>query len=330
MFPLRLLRCACLPIEAIRSEYFGSITTGGCLAPLFFALLFCGILEVRGQDPDKSNIVQYTPGVIAKPGQIELKLFNNLYSHKGYRTIERKWKPQNAAYLTGIFQGFYGVGPRLNVGFQVWVKSGISEYDDGMAWKVLRLNNAGRARTAVSLAGPSVRFVPSRKVSNFSIQTTLLFPTARNMESVDSDETWLEFDRLFLLVQLYYDKVISSNVFFFLEQDVQFRIDKKFDPDKIILATPIKGFIGSFLGKKWGGYVVVEFAPFWGNERVFEAYYSQVGVGSKIQVAKKWELDLVYTLFPIVKNTGQGMTFNLGIRYLSNPGNFLFRRRGGN
>ena len=268
---------------------------------------------------DSSSIFQvYTPSVLLKKDQFEVKLFNNLYTQTAFFDENNRRVDQNtrATYFTGIGQLLYGFSSKTNAGLVFLFRSVRIDTSASSPLAVFKFERSSNTRTALSSVGPTIRFAPFKKSENLSLQSTLLFPVAPDLQGVSNGKPFLDFDKYLWWTQLYYDKLLPRHFLLFAEADLLIRVDKKFDLSKTIIATPLKLFLGKFLGEKWGIYSMVEWAPFWGNKPLLAAYYSQIGMGGKYQLLKNLELELLYTVFPFGKNQGAGKTFNFGIRYI--------------
>ena len=81
--------------------------------------------------------------------------------------------------------------------------------------------------------------------------------------------------------------------------------------------TPLKAIVSFFPNRVFTLYGLMEVAPFWGSEDIVSAYYTQTGIGGKIQVSRSFEIEVLLTTFPFGKNQGAGKTYNVGARYLN-------------
>jgi len=280
-------------------------------------LLFTGIGPINAQD-SISNIQRYTPSVLLSKNQFEIKLFNNLYTQVAY--FDQNGKKVNlsnrSTYFTDIIQFLYGASGRINVGMIAFLRSVRVDKVKSSPLSVLKFERSDDARTAFNFLGPFIRLNPFKSNKHLSFQSSFLFPTVSDQEGVIKGKPFLDFDKYYWWTQIFYDKMLPRHFVLFAETDIIFRIDKKEVFTKSFLYTPLKLFIGKFLGTGWGVYSMVEWAPFWGDKTLLEAFYLQLGIGTKYQLTSYLEAELLYTLFPIGKNAGAGQTYNLGLRFL--------------
>jgi len=271
---------------------------------------------LRSEQP--INLQEYTPSALLKPGQIEVKLFNNLYTDKASfdenGDIRESSRRQN--YFSSFLQTSYGLAPKLNIGIDVIFKS-VSLDDDvtSSPFALFAFQNTSNTRTAISYIGPKIKFSPFKKLSGLSVQSTFFIPLASDQQGLFNDKPYLSFDGYQWWVQLFYDQKLSDKFRAFFELDAISYIDRAFEQKNSSLDTPVKGFLSYFLTPKTTLYLLTEWAPTWGEGGI-PSYYSQVGVGGKYQLTSNLEIELLYTDFPLGKNKGAGTTYNLGFRFL--------------
>jgi hypothetical protein len=132
-------------------------------------LLTCFITFGYAQDePEQSNIQQYTPSKLIGKGQVDLKWFNNLYTETKSTFVDGKAPRQT--FFTSTFEFYTGIGNnnRVNLGFIARVRSNVVA--DRGALEVFNFDGeTGTARSGLTAIAPSVKFVPFPSISNFSI-----------------------------------------------------------------------------------------------------------------------------------------------------------------
>jgi len=265
------------------------------------------------------NLQSYTPSALMKQGQVEVKLFNNLFTQtaKFNQTGERTDINNRETYFSSIGQFFYGLNKQVNVGFDIYLKSVLFDDVNSSPLNILNLTNDSTSQTAISQFGPKFKVTPFKKLPKLSIQTTLLFPTASDMQGRISNRPWLEHDGYLLWVQVFYDHLINNKLQVFGEVDYFHRIDKKFEGDNSWLTTPLKLFTSYFPTKKITLYAMSEFAPTFGTDPIISTYYLQSGIGGKYQINPSLEIEALYTDFWKGVNWGPaGKTFNIGLRFI--------------
>ena len=99
------------------------------------------------------------------------ELLQYLHSEqKGLEKVDlKKSLPIKGERITipGLISFYLGTGGRINVGFDLWMKS------------VNLTSQSGFNRTAVTGFGPKIKLAPIRSLDRFSYQMTLLFPCSR-------------------------------------------------------------------------------------------------------------------------------------------------------
>lgn len=129
----------------------------------------------------KSNVQTYTPSVILKKGQVDITLFNNLYSQTAFRDSQRQNVNLNSRdnYYTMLFQSLIGISEngRVNLGLDVNLKS---VFIDGQKRSPLQTfafsGSSSEQRTAITSFGPKIKLNPFKKINRLSIQMLFGFP----------------------------------------------------------------------------------------------------------------------------------------------------------
>ncbi|MCP4521812.1 MAG: hypothetical protein GY827_09020 [Cytophagales bacterium] len=282
-------------------------------------LLFLGIGNILfAQDDDESfNLQSFTPSALLQKQQIELKIFNNLYTQtQGFDEHRvRNMQGSRSNYLGNFVQGLYGINSRLNVGFDLYVRSTSTTSEDSHAFAIFQAGDL--QRTAVTKIGPRIKFLPFKKYRRLSFQSTFLFPTAPNLEGVnDNNAPWLDWDTYTWLNQIFWDKSLSQKWQVFTALEMFLRIPRESYSEEPLFSTPVKAFVSYFPTTKITTYAMVEWGPTWGTDPLLSNYYSQIGIGGKYQLNTHLELEALFTTFPLGKSQGAGQTYNIGIRYL--------------
>lgn len=270
---------------------------------------------------DQNNLQTYTPSVLLQPLQWEYKFFNNLYTQtksfdsEGTRTDHES----RATYFSSINQFLYGVTPHINIGAEFWVKSVRTGPENESAFKVLAFQNDSNTRTALSGIGPKIKFAPFQKIEKLSLQTTILFPVAKDMEGIKNGKPYLSEDSYIWYTQIFYDQPIGTKFQLFFQVTPWINIKKEKQEDglsRFSYANPVGLFFSYFATPRFTFYLQNEYWPSFGSEGI-SSWFLQQGGGLKIQVIPGFlETELLYTNFTLGKNTGAGQTFNLGLRFI--------------
>jgi hypothetical protein len=154
---------------------------------LAFITLVMGFTGFSQEDEEtrKSVIQEYTPSILLKKRQWDIKWFNNLYTETEAEFNGVKTDIARNTFFTSTVDIFTGISEsnRVNIGllleFRSSVVAGRNVFDvfsfDG---------ERGTARSGFTSIAPAIKFNPIKSVSNFTIQTALQIPLVDN-ESED-------------------------------------------------------------------------------------------------------------------------------------------------
>jgi len=284
-------------------------------------------------DPNLSNIQRFTPSVLLQKGQVEVKVFNNLYTQTAFRNNDREKVDlgQKETFYTGIFQFNYGVSSnsKWNVGFELNYHAVRLDRDtDSSPLKVFGEDEDGLIfrRSQFSYLGPRVRFAPFENIPKFSITSTLQIPLSQNLElEVDSVRRFLAHNRVNWWTQFFYDKSFGDFQLF-TEVDLLYRFPTdqvSFRQDAFFL-TPLIVFFSYFPNSKLTFNVNAQYWPTFtglpgndaGESFALSGDFVQVGAGGKYQLTPTLNLEFIYTNFITSRNEGAGQTFNVGLVFI--------------
>jgi len=301
---------------------------------------------LEAETGSNSFIQTYTPSKLLKKGQLEVQLYNNLYTQTAFRNDDRVKVDLGIRenYFTGLINILYGVSDnrKWNVGLDINLRTVRIDEEDASPLKVLSFRKNDRTnRSGVSSLGPTVKFAPFKN-PNVSIKSSFLIPITKDNEGVEqiivdsqsvSRYPFFDWDRFTWWNQFFYDKNIGSKWQLFLEADLLFRFAKPAssyadnNPKDDILDTPMSAFLSYFPSEKSTVYVMLQYSPRFGlnkiagNEIVSEfnvqGDFAQTGIGFKYQISNKIGLEVLYSNFFTSANQGAGNTFNFGIRYIN-------------
>lgn len=271
---------------------------------LFFLLVFLSISGIS----QELNLQTITPSSIMMKGQIEIKLFNNLYTQQAFFNSfsEKQEIGFRENYFTSANYILMGVSSWLNVGGEVWINS------------VKRNTEPVQQRTEIAYIAPKIKLAPFNSLDRFSITSTLLIPIASEMQGGgDPNEPFLAYDNTIWINQLFYDQQLGQNwqVFFELSGWMYFKKSKVEESDNFF-RMPAKAIVSYFPSHRVTLYALTELMTQFGQDFV-DSYYVQIGPGIKYQlVPGKLELEGLYTNFLAGKSQGAGSTYNLGLRII--------------
>ncbi len=261
-----------------------------------------------------------------KKGQWEFKSFNNLYTqNKRFSNFNKVQTESRQRFITSINQFLYGVNPHLNVGIDLWIKNASSFNDIQGYLPEILVSKGSLPRTAVTGFGPKIKIAPFKNLNRFSIQSSVLFPLGRDLESRNSDRVFLEIDKNFLwLTQLFYDKPLGNDFQIFVQVAPWVTIPRDSFRKNVFIETPTSVFFSWFTNDRITVYAQNELWPTHYNDQSqsFEIIYSwflQSGIGVKYQlIPGLLEAEMLYTNFWLGSDgQGAGETLNFGIRIIN-------------
>jgi hypothetical protein len=166
-------------------------------------------------------------------------------------------------------------------------------------------------RSGVPTIGPKIRWAPTAKLPNFSVQSQFWIPLGNDLES-DENFVFLDWNEATWWTQFFNDFTLNDNFSLFTEVDFQWEDIGDFDR----ISTPATVILSYFPNPKTTLYALTGYAPRWASGD-FD-YFAQAGVGAKYQVTPDFEVELLYTGFTdtnLRENNGDAATFNLGMRF---------------
>ncbi len=260
-------------------------------------------------DAGNSSNRYVVSAAIAK-GTTESKLFNNLYTQ---RTGDGENLNQRSTFFTSSLSFLFGVSHRFNAGFDLRYRR---VRNDGLPSSAFDVFGAGgqSSRQGVTSFGPKIRWAPSEKLPNFSIQSAFWFPIGEDLEG-NGELPFIDWNGATWWTQFFNDFTLSSNFSLFTEIDVLWEdIGSGSNGALNRVSTPATAILSYFPNPKTTLYGLTSFSPFWQTE--FD-YFAQAGVGAKYQFTRNFEVEILYTAFTndfLQQNNGNASTFNIGIR----------------
>ena len=294
-------------------------------------------LNLEQKPNDVFNLQTFTGGSLLKKGQLDLTLFNTIYTQSKSNWAGQRFSGFRESFYTHSLQGTYGISKkgRFNIGGEINFKASAKSSDSTAASVTAPLDymNNDSTRFGISNVGIRLRFQPFKEVSDFSIQSTFSIPTVKNAEGVSGDENpennryFLDWDRYVWWNQFFYSKSFSDFQIF-TSVETLFRFGRN-DQQSSSVDIPAKIFFSYFPTDKITAYVMTEHVPrFRYNSNVTEesiadqnthsGFYTASGGGFKYQVGQQLNIELLYTNFWRSKYAGLGNTFNIGVKYIIN------------
>ncbi|MBU2975405.1 hypothetical protein [Zobellia sp. B3R18] len=260
----------------------------------------------------QSNIQQYTPSKLIGKGQIDLKWFNNLYTQT--KSTFSDGKEPRQTFFTSTLEAYTGVGEnkRWNVGAIFEFRSNV--IGDRGALDVFKFDGEDNtARSGLTSIAPSVKFVPFRSISNFSIQSSFFIPLVDNETE---NGVFLDQNGYIWQNRFFYDYTFPGNkwqLFSELNSELSFGDKEDSFANNSLNITP-GIFLSYFPSSKFTVLALAQHSQRLDLGNDFAQDFTALGGGAKYQLTNALNLEALYTNFVRGSNTGLGQTFNLGLR----------------
>jgi len=253
-------------------------------------------------------------------------LFNSLYTQNAAFDNKRVSQPDyyngRANYFTSFLQATFGLHPRINLGVDLQFRSASRDTNRGSsALQVFRFGNHTNHQTKLASVGPKIKFIPFKKWPSLSVQSTFYIPVAKDLEGNKKSRIFLDYDKINWWTQLFIDQRLNPRLNLFYGFDVIYRIGNMSNGGGL-LQTPLTFIITTFPSRNFTLYALGQYYPThqkadWNDSGTFNnQYFMQIGIGTKFIIGSRLELELAYNKFVAGKNSGEGQTFNVGIRYI--------------
>lgn len=258
-----------------------------------------------------NNASRYIVSSTIPKGSIETKIFNNLYTQ---RTGSVDDLTSRSTFFTTTVSVMYGLTDRFNVGLNTRYRR---VRNDALPSNVLsvfgnNLESGESQRQGFTALGPQIRVAPVPSWSNFSIQSSFVFPLGNQLEG-SSTQPYIDWSGATWWTQFFNDFPIGDNFSVFTEID--FLIEDLGNDNLNRISTPVTLIFSYNPTNKITLYTIGGYSPYW--QENFD-YFRQVGLGAKYQFTPNLELELLYSDFSnqFLKDTGgQAATYNVGFRF---------------
>lgn len=268
---------------------------------------------------DRPNLQFYTPSSMLEWGQFELKYFQQLYTQTRFFDSFGQSLPQNnrSTYYSGIFNFLFGYTKRVNFGIDAWIQSVRIDDPQSSAFALFQFESGSNSRTALTAIGPKLKFQPLRRVNGLTIQSSLLFPVAKDPQGVSNSRPYLATANLLWWTQIFYTRMLSNKLQFFGEVDAYFSINHTRQPwQSGSFSSPASVFLSYFPTKRITVYAMNQFWPSYG-QNFLSAWWYQVGFGAKYRIADGFDLEFMYGRFLAGRSAaGPATALNFGIRFV--------------
>lgn len=263
--------------------------------------------QINPNNSGGNNASRYIVSSTIPKGSSEVKIFNNLYSQK---TGSEGNLVDRSTFFTTAISYLYGLNNRLNIGFATRYRRVRNDKLPSSAFAILGSSDAASARQGITAFGPQIRYAPVEKWTNFSIQSSFVFPIGTDLAG-NATQPYIDWNGATWNTQFFNDKSIGTNFSLFTELDVLIEDIGGINR----FSTPATLIFSYNPNSKTTLYTIGGFSPYWQSK--FD-YFLQGGVGAKYQFTPNLELELLVTDFTnkfLADTGGQAATFNLGVRF---------------
>ncbi len=260
-----------------------------------------------------NNTARYIVSSTIPKGSFEVKIFNNLYTQK---TGSQDNLTDRSTFFTSSLSVLYGLNNRFNIGINTRYRRTSNSRLPSSALDVFGgTPTEGSARQGFTAFGPQIRYAPVEKWTNFSIQSSFVFPIGEDLAG-SATQPYIDWTGATWNTQLFNDFPLGNNFSIFTEIDFLLEdIGASEDGHINRFSTPATLIFSYNPNKKTTLYTIGGFSPYWQSD--FD-YFLQGGFGAKYQFTPNLELELLVTDFTnkFLRDTGgQASTFNVGFRF---------------
>lgn len=283
---------------------------------LLYALAYSIVAFGQEEELNKSIIQEYTPSILLRKGQWDIKWFNNLYTETKAKFDGNESDIARNTFFTSTIDVFTGLSEnrRINVGLLLELRSNVIGGKDAIDVFSFDGEN-GSARSGLTSFAPAIKFNPIKSLGNFTIQSAFHIPLVDNetQNNVFLDQSGYIFQNRF-----FYDYSFSDGdwqLFTELNSEYSFKEKTSFASNSLRLIPG--AFLSYFPSSKFTVLGFVQHLQLISFETEgFEQDATILGAGAKYQLTDELNVELLYSNFVRGNDTGLGQTFNIGLRAL--------------
>jgi len=293
------------------------------IAVALVAISFNGFSQEEQEE--RSVIQTYTPSILLKKGQWDIKWFNNLYTETtdlfgNSEGTQKRDIPRNS-FFTSSIDIFTGVSDsnRFNLGLLLEFRS--NAIGGRNALDVFSFDGErNSARSGFTSFAPAIKFNPIKSVGNFTIQTAFHIPL---IDNETENGVFLDQDGFIFQNRFFYDYSFAGGdwqLFTELNTEYNFGEQESFAYNSLRLTPGV--FLSYFPSSKFTVLALaqhIELISFGANDagqNDFSQSVTILGGGAKYQLTKQLNVEFLYSNFLFGSNSGLGQTFNIGLRAL--------------
>lgn len=280
---------------------------------LFFMITFS--IASQEEESEQSNIITYTPSKLLNKGQWDIKWFNNIYTQTKHS--EKLGTQPRETYFTSTIDIFTGISENNNfdVGLLLEIRSNAVNGLDTFDVFKFENNPTQSTRSGFTSFAPAIKFNPFKKFNNLTLLTAFHIPLVNDEleNNVYLDQKGYSLQNRFL-----YDYTFEGDELqLFAELNTEYNFGDKQESfaNTSLVFTP-SVFFSYFPSQKFTVLVMAQHSQRFDLGESLAQDYSVLGAGTKYQLNKVLNIELLYTNFVRGNNNGLGQTFNIGLRTL--------------
>lgn len=303
---------------------------------LKYLIPICTLLLFASFKSDAQDSKYFVSKLYPK-GKYEVHIFNNYYTQKDILNGSSDYNSRTS-FFTSTSQFLYGVSNKINLGLILKFRSvnqniqELSPFFDALSFKndgytQNDVGTIGYSRTGLTAIGASFKYQPFKDFANISFQHSLYIPIGQDLGG--NEETgWIDWGNPSFYNQFYYDSMLGDNFSLFLEfslilENISGAIIQN-NSGFYQFSTPMTLILNYYLDQASSFYLLANAAPRWAytvNEDLqqngISDPYSQFGIGYKLYVSQKIQLETLYTGFYSSVSGRAASTINFGFRYIA-------------
>ncbi|SDG58133.1 hypothetical protein [Chitinophaga filiformis] len=266
-----------------------------------------------------SPFIPAVSSVLINYKQVELNFFASMISANNYRDDDGHLGDLNArqTYLYRTIQATYGVSKhaRFNAGIDVNIVMGRIDQDrTSSMFKVFDSGVEGNSRfaRAITSIAARIRWRPLRRNYNFTIQSSVIFPTG-----IDREKQYvLGYNQIFLMSQFLYNQPLSERLFLFSQLGLQYGFERENVPAAFY--SPLSLYLSYLIPRKTIPFILFNYIPMFSknNSWSYSRYTMQVGGGVQYQITRRLLINGYYANDIKGKNYPDFNTYSLSLRYV--------------
>lgn len=286
---------------------------------LLLALTLVSFIGNAQEDDNQGSVIQtYTPSILLKKGQWDIKWFNNLYTETKdlFGPNGSKQDIPRNTFFTSTVDIFAGVSEsrKFNLGLLLEFRSNVVGGRDAL--DVFKFDGkSGSARSGFTSFAPAIKFNPIKNVGNFTIQSAFHIPL---VDTESEDGVFLDQKSFIFQNRFFYDYSFSGGdwqLFSELNTELNFGNKEESFANNSFRLTP-GVFLSYFPSSKFTILALAQHSQLIDLGNDFSQDFTALGGGLKYQLSNVLNIETLYTNFVRGNDTGLGQTFNLGLRAL--------------